>query len=103
MTCLWNPEKFCLGNPEFLGFEIRNPTNPESTRLSTEILYLKSGIHGVASRISDCLEIPYMGRGTYYTRYPVTNGLGKWTILPTNKSYKHNQGKGHSHLKMDLS
>ena len=64
MTCLWNPEKFCLGNPEFLGFEIRNPTNPESTRLSTEILYLKSGIHGVASRIPDCLEIPYMGRGT---------------------------------------
>ena len=28
----------------------------------TEIHYLESGIHGVESRIQDCLRFPYMGR-----------------------------------------
>ena len=37
--------------------------NPEShLRLEFAIQYLESGIHGVESRIQDCLGFPYVGR-----------------------------------------
>jgi len=35
--------------------------NPSSTE-KNGIKYLESGIHGVESRIQDCLGFPYMGR-----------------------------------------
>ncbi|CAH3018662.1 unnamed protein product, partial [Porites evermanni] len=36
--------------------------NPSSTDEESEIQYLESGIHGVESRIQDCLGFRYMGR-----------------------------------------
>ena len=55
---LWNPE-YSSRNPEAhwrLEFRIQIPLT------KTGIQYLKSGIHGVESRIQDCLGIPYMER-----------------------------------------
>ena len=58
--CLWNPESWALesgiqlkesGIPLTIGIQ-----NPSSTALTkTRIQYLESGIHGVESRIQDCL------------------------------------------------
>ena len=55
---LWNPE-YSSRNPEShwrLEFRIQIPLT------KTGIQYVKSGIHGVESRIQDCLGIPYMER-----------------------------------------
>ena len=76
---LRNPRNFCLWNPEsrkFLFVEsgilntaqgIRNPLmiaiagihSTTSTDTESGILYLESGIHGVESRIPDCLRFHY--------------------------------------------
>ena len=42
-----------------LGFGIRNPS---STDKWSGIQYLESGIHGLDSRVQDCLRFPHMGR-----------------------------------------
>ena len=76
-----NPRNFCWWNPEsgkllvesgILGFGIRNPSkdlNPESKvpLTKTGIQYLESVIHGVESRIQDCLGFPYMRRSSWCT------------------------------------
>ena len=76
-----NPRNFCWWNPEsgkllvesgILGFGIRNPSkdlNPESKvpLTKTGIQYLQSVIHGVESRIQDCLGFPYIGRSSWCT------------------------------------
>ena len=68
-----NPEKFGLWDREsrVLKFGIQSKKsgikltiaiqNPSST-YKTGIKYLESGIHGVKSRIQDCLGLPCMGR-----------------------------------------
>ena len=56
-------QKFLLGESGVAAQGIRNPfedCNPESKFLESSSL--ESGIHGVESRIPDCLEFPYMGR-----------------------------------------
>ena len=68
--CVWNPEswKICLRNPEFFALEpgiqlkesFKNATrdrirNPNFFDKEFQIQYLESGIHGVESRIQDCL------------------------------------------------
>ena len=65
--CLWNPESgiFCLWKSRFLGFLIRDTAqgirNPSSTDKESRIQYLKSGIHGVETRVQDRLGFLYMG------------------------------------------
>ena len=56
--------KFLLVESAIFGFGIQN-TAPEShKRLESRIQFslTKTGIHGVESRIQDCLEFPYKGR-----------------------------------------
>ena len=70
-----NPRNFCWWNPEsgqllvesgILGFGIRNPfkSSIQVPLTKTEIHYLESVIHGVESRIQDCLGFPYIGRSS---------------------------------------
>ena len=79
-SCLWNPEcrKFLFVESGILGFGkrntaqgIRNPLmiaiagihSTTSTDKESGIQYLESGIHGVESRIPDCLGLHYyLGR-----------------------------------------
>ena len=64
-----NPANFCLWNPESWKFSSRKSGiqpmigiwNPSSTDKESKIQYLESGIHGVESRIQDCLGFLYMG------------------------------------------
>ena len=96
--CLWNPEsrKFLFVESGILGFGkrntaqgIRNPLmiaiagihSTTSTDKESGIQYLESGIHGVESRIPDCLGFHYyLGRfindiyrfGRYFS----------WQVLP---------------------
>ena len=92
---LRNPRNFCLWNPEsrkFLFVEsgilntaqgIRNPLmiaiagihSTTSTDTESGILYLESGIHGVESRIPDCL------RFHYYLGQFMNDILQIWTIF----------------------
>ena len=68
-----NPESrkfFCLLNLEYWTFWWRNSGSQA----------LESGIHGVESRIRDCLEFPYMGRqGDALT----TDARRNWNSLMT--------------------
>ena len=66
--------RFLLVESGILGFGIWNVAkesgislkigiwNPSSTDKENGIQYLETGIHGVESRIQDCLGFPYMGR-----------------------------------------
>ena len=73
-----NPRNFCWWNPEsgqllvesgIPGFGIRNPfkSSIQVPLTKTEIQYLESVIHGVESRIQDCLGFPYIGRSSWCT------------------------------------
>ena len=74
--CLYNPEfrKVLLVESGILGFGIQktaqgirnlsNHWNPESTDYTNmELQNQEFRIHGVDSRIQDCLGFPYLGRG----------------------------------------
>jgi len=54
---LWNPDSWTLET----GIQLTEFAIPLK-RLESRIQYLKSRIHGVESRIQDCLDFPYMGR-----------------------------------------
>ena len=91
----WNLRKFCLRNPEYgkfllveswiLGFGLRNTFkgsgirltigmwNPSSSDKEFWKSYLESGIHGVESRIQDCLGFPYLVR--------LCENSGSWTSV----------------------
>ena len=85
-----NPDNSCLWNRKTLGFGkrntakgIRNPlmiaiagiNSTTSTDKESGILQLESGIHGVESRISDCLRFHY-----YLGRF-INDILQIWTIF----------------------
>ena len=78
--CLWFLEsaKISLVESRILGFGIwntaqgiRNPTNDQVPLAKTGIQYLESGIHGVESRIQDCLGFPYMEQLVTWSRCQV--------------------------------
>ena len=65
-----NPENFCLWNPEYWALEygiqlMQGIRNPSSTDKNSGIQYLESRIHGVESRIQECLGFPYIGRNDW--------------------------------------
>ena len=63
--------KFFLAKSRILGFGIWNTAQGIQVPLTkTGIQYLESGIHGMESRIQDCLGSPYMGRS--FTLYIYT-------------------------------
>ena len=47
---LWNPE-----------YSSRNPESHKRSESRIQFSLTKTGIHGVESRIQDCLEFPYKG------------------------------------------
>ena len=64
--CFGNPESWALESPRNTAQGSRNVTNDwnSESKLHWErigIHYLESGIHGVESRILNCLGFPYMG------------------------------------------
>ena len=79
---MWIPEfgKFCLWNPESWAFEsgiqikesgiplTMGIGNPRYTDKKSRIPYLESGIHGLESRIHDCLRPPCVLHGVKQRR-----------------------------------
>ena len=77
--------KFLLVESGILGFGIWNTAQGIRNlkaifgirKLSSRSQYLESGLHGVESRIQDCLGFPYMGRlSPYYLQHWSRERLG---------------------------
>ena len=63
-----NPYNFCSWNPVSLALESRIQLNESGILLRIGIKYLESGIHGMESRIQDCLGFPCMRQNVSQTR-----------------------------------
>ena len=83
--------------PRFLGSETRNTAqeirNPvpgiwilDSTDKESGIQCLESRVHGVESRIQDCLGFPYLGRSLDYSKKYEKSNLFcfGWTVFVTS-------------------
>ena len=95
--CLWNSEsgEIWHGGSEILGFGIwntaqgiRNPTYDWNPVTKTGIQYLESRIHGVESRIQDCLGFPYVRRNMASTPVERSTTTEQTTILQSFISLK---------------
>ena len=56
--CLWNPQSLALKSR----IQLKKSGIPQKIGIQDQFPLTKTGIHGVESRIQDCLEFPFKGR-----------------------------------------